>query len=224
LPVLARNLSLYGAWSLTPQSGNHLANWILPLAKEWADGTPREKTTAAVEARMRERFGPASDNPFVNSQNYRAYAEEELGKLGFAAVARAWIFGAAINLASPAVVHVPPVSALPRASFYDTPGTVVEKLRNFLLGAGNRLYSWLLVLGLGGVALSRLIQLVGLAAVLRYRTNLPPLLILGGWCLYVLAINGPIASPKYRLPLEPALAVLTGAGLARFVFRRSAQT
>jgi hypothetical protein len=45
-------------------------------------------------------------------------------------------------------------------------------------------------------------------------------LLLAGWCLYILAVNGPVASPKYRLPMEPALAVLTGAGLASLFNRR----
>jgi hypothetical protein len=32
------------------------------------------------------------------------------------------------------------------------------------------------------------------------------------WVSFVLAVNGPVASPKYRLPVEPALCLLTGAG------------
>ena len=37
-------------------------------------------------------------------------------------------------------------------------------------------------------------------------------LLFGLWTGYVLAVTGPIASLKYRLPIEPVLAVLTGAG------------
>jgi hypothetical protein len=36
---------------------------------------------------------------------------------------------------------------------------------------------------------------------------------MGCWCAFVLAVNGPVASPKYRLPMEPVLMVLAGAGL-----------
>ena len=59
-PVLARNVVVYRSWSLTPQSGNHMANWIVPLVKEAMDGTPRETTNALTEARMRERYGLSS--------------------------------------------------------------------------------------------------------------------------------------------------------------------
>jgi hypothetical protein len=48
-----------------------------------------------------------------------------------------------------------------------------------------------------------------------------PLLLLLAWIGYVLAIDGPIASPKYRLPLEPIFAVFTGVALARASQRRS---
>ena len=221
-PVLARNVTLYGAWSLTPQSGNHLAYWIFPLVKESVDGTPREATKKVNDARIATRFGPMpTSNPFADSARYRAFAEEELAKLGYGAMARAWAFGAAINLVSPAVVHVPPVSALSRRGFYDTPGANLwEKLQAFLFGSGSTLYAWLLLLGLSGVAIFRLVQLVGLFAVMRRGANVAGLLLLAGWCLYILALNGPIASPKYRLPLEPALAMLTGAGLAAFFGRR----
>ncbi|MCW5773047.1 MAG: glycosyltransferase family 39 protein, partial [Rhodospirillaceae bacterium] len=221
-PSIARNVVLYEAWSITPQGGIHLSHWVLPLVREGADGTARDKTNAATDAALKRRF-PAypTPNPFVNSAMMSAYARDELARLGWKAVARAWAFGAAINLSAPAVVHVPPVSNLPRTGFYDTPGaTFLDKLENFLFGAGNRLYAWLLAAGLIGVVLFRLVQLVGLAALLRQRGAIPGALLLAGWCLYILAVNGPIASPKYRLPLEPAFAVLSGAGLATLMGRR----
>jgi hypothetical protein len=33
------------------------------------------------------------------------------------------------------------------------------------------------------------------------------------WIGFILAANGPIASPKYRLPIEPVLCVVTAAGV-----------
>ncbi len=225
-PVLARNVALHGAWSLTPQGGNHLAYWVYPLVKEFADGTPRDATKKENDARISARFGPMpSDNPFADSDRYSAFAREELEKLGFGAVVRAWLYGAAINLASPAVVHVPPVSSLSRRGFYDTPGANFwAKLQAFLFGSGSTLYSWLLMLGILGLAAFRLVQIVGVFALMRRGANVAGLLLLAGWCLYILALNGPIASPKYRLPLEPVLALLTGVGLAAFVRRRPSES
>jgi 4-amino-4-deoxy-L-arabinose transferase-like glycosyltransferase len=225
-PILARNVAMQGAWSLTPQRGHHLAYWVFPLVKEFADGTPREATIKDVDARIAARFGKMpSGMPFADSERYTAFAQEELAKLGIGAMARAWAYGAAINLGAPAVVHIPPVSALPRRGFYETPGSNLwEKLQAFLFGSGNTLYAWLLMLGILGVAAFRLVQVVGFFSLLRRGANVAGLLLLAGWGLYILVLNGPVASPKYRLPIEPVLAVLTGAGLAAFVRRRSPQT
>lgn len=224
-PLVARNAAEHGAWSLTAQGGHHLAYWVLPLVKEFADGTPRETTTKDVSARVAARFGPMpTGRPFEDSARYSTFAREELAKLGFGAVVRAWTFGAAINLASPAVVHIPPVSALPRRGFYDTPGANFgAKLQAFLFGSGNTLYAWLLMLGVLGVAAFRIVQLVGFLSLLRRGANWAGVLLLAGWIAYILLLNGPVASPKYRLPIEPGLAVLTGAGLAAFGRRRSGQ-
>jgi hypothetical protein len=37
---------------------------------------------------------------------------------------------------------------------------------------------------------------------------------------YFLVLNGPVASPRYRLPLEPVLLVLAAVPLARLAERR----
>ena len=65
----------------------------------------------------------------------------------------------------------------------------------------------------------RLVQLVGIAVVWRHGGLLPVLCLFGLWIAYVIAIDGPVASPKYRLPVEPPLMVLAGAGLS-VMFRR----
>lgn len=218
-PVILRNASVYGSWSPTAQSGFHLAMWIVPLVREAQDGTLRTVTVEGLERKLRARHGPTpSANPFEKSRRYHALAAEELKQLGVGAVIKAWLNGALINLVSPAVTIVPVVSALPRTGFYDTAGTSFpEKVRNFLFGPGNALYAQLLLAGGIGTALWRLLQLAGLAALLRRRRCIPLLAVLGCWCGYVLLINGPVASPKYRLPIEPVFATLAGAAA---LFRR----
>jgi len=44
--------------------------------------------------------------------------------------------------------------------------------------------------------------------------TLAVLLLLGLWTGFVLGINGPVASPKYRLPIEPVLVLLAGVGFS----------
>ena len=215
-PVLTRNVVEYGSWSLTSQSGVHFALWVVPFVKEAKDGTPWVKTHEELKQRVEERFGPPSANPFVMSDRYQELRREELAKLGTGAIAKAWLFGAAVNLGAPAIVTSPLVSALPRTGFYATQGgSLLEKITNFLFRSDNALFAWILIGGIVGVVAVRLLQLVGLFELLLRRDVLAMSLLLIGWCGYILVVNGPIAAPKYRLPMEPALAVLTGAGFWR---------
>jgi len=215
-PVLWRNVSEYGAWSLTSQSGIHLAYWIVPLVQEARDGTPWPAGYERIRKEMEERYPTESNNPFEQSRRYEALAREKLSELGPAATLKAWIFGAAINLASPALTLSPAVSSLPRTGFYATPGTSMpDKAFNFLFRSDNATYAWTILLGIAGLAAMRLIQLVGLSALALQRQNWTILFLFLFWVAFILAVSGPVASPKYRVPIEPVLMVFAGAGLAR---------
>jgi len=211
-PILLRNWTERNAFALTPQGGMHLAYWVVPLVKEAKDGTPWERTAAAMKKRVEERR-PASDtDPFYETRIAAQVGREALLELGYSAIAKAWAIGAAINLASPAIILSPPVLQLPRKGFYATPGnTPAEKIFNFVFRSDNSYYALALLLGGIGVAIVRLIQLTGLISLAR-SVPISSVLLLVGWIGYILAVNGPVASPKYRLPMEPALNVFTGAG------------
>ena len=210
-PVALRNIIYYDTWALTSQSGYHFAYWVVPLIKEAQDGTPWEKTVAVLQKKERsQRTGNV--NNFQASVAARRIGEEALKDLGYAAMAKAWINGAVINLASPAIVTSPPVSQLPRTGFFATAGaTPIEKIFNFVFRSDNNLFALLLIAGALGVAVVRVIQVVGFVVLIR-TTSLACVLLFVLWVLYVLAVNGPIAAPKYRLPMEPVLCVFTGAG------------
>ena len=221
-PVLWRNFDKYGTWALTSQGGLHLALWVVPLVKEAKDGTPWQQSFNAMQRRFDGRNQKAAADSFEVSRQYTELAREALTELGPLAVAKAWITGSAINVAAPAIILSPPVSARPRTGFYDTPGaSPLQKIENFLFHSDNAFYGWILLAGIAGVAAISLLQLGGLFVILQNRQHWPTVLLFSLWFLYVLAINGPIASPKYRLPIEPVLMVLTGAGLS-FAHRRYA--
>ncbi len=165
--------------------------------------------------------GPRAANPFTESRRYAEIGREELARLGVPAIIKAWAVGAAINLAAPAIIISPPIAQLPRTGFYATPGSsTMGKIGNFFFHSDNAAYAWALLLGAAGVAVIRLIQLCGAFALLRDRQAWPILVLLGLWIGFILAANGPVASPKYRLPIEPALCVLTGAGYVLLRGRR----
>jgi hypothetical protein len=213
-PILLRNVTQYNAWAFTPQGGAHLAFWVVPLVKEAKDGTVWSEGAKQMQQRRDARFGAETGNPFEESRKLSTIGREALQELGLFPLVKAWTLGAALNLGTPAVVISPPVFQLPRTGFFATTGSsLIEKIFNFLFQSDNAAYAWILLIGLSGVCLIRLVQLFGLAALLQDRSTWPILTVFVLWGCYVLAINGPIASPKYRLPIEPVLMVLTGAGL-----------
>jgi 4-amino-4-deoxy-L-arabinose transferase-like glycosyltransferase len=213
-PVLVRNVVVYDAVALTAQGGEHLARWVAPLTREAYDGTRWSDGFTKASQAAEQRFGELSNNPFERSRQWAEVGREELLHLGAAAIAKAWTLGAALNLGTPGILLSPPVSQLPRTGFYATPGqTPLEKIRNFLFGSDNALYAWALLLGLGGLIVLRAFQLAGFVMLFARPGQASTALLFGLWALFILAINGPVGSPKYRLPLEPPFAVLAGAGL-----------
>ncbi len=216
LGLAAHNHAKYGAFALSSQSGTHLLGWIVPLVMEAKDGTPHAEGAAEMSRLLRARHPDFGElGAFEQSRAQSALAVERLAELGPVPIAKAWTIGAAINLMAPASTQAAPVAALPRTGFYDTPGeTKLDKIRAFLFENENAAYAWLLLLGVAGVGVVRALQLWGLAA---GWSVLPEarwgLALLALWVLYVLAVSGPIAAPKYRLPAEPALAVFAALGL-----------
>ncbi|MSO74620.1 MAG: hypothetical protein EXQ99_05665 [Alphaproteobacteria bacterium] len=213
-PIWARNISRYDSIDLTSQSGVHSLLWIAPMVREATDGTPHEQGAHEYQARFEAQYPGPEDNPFERSHHMSKVAHEILAELRVGAIAKAWLIGGMINLFSPAPILAPPVRDLPRTGFYGTPGKgKLTKIRNFLFANDNPVYAWVLVLsGLGAIGF-RAIELCGLGLVARardaasvryWRASLVLLLI---WVGYILVVNGPIASAKYRLPIEPLAAL-----------------
>ena len=213
--IAVRNVSQYGTYSLTPQGGDYLAFYVFPLAKEAQDRTPFAVSLEAMMRRTAERFGPPAKNPFEQSARYQEIGREALhSEIQFSSLVKSWAFGILINLTSPAHLLSPPVAHLPREGFYGTAGnSFTEKVFNFVFSSGNKTYSWLLIVGAAGLFCFRVIQCFGVYALLRNRIDLVIILLAASWLVYLLLLNGPIASPKYRLPLEPLFDIMTGAGL-----------
>jgi 4-amino-4-deoxy-L-arabinose transferase-like glycosyltransferase len=219
IAIIGRNVARYDTWALTSQGGIHLLT-VVPWVKQANDGTPWAQSHQDLRARADQRFGSPTDDPFEQSRRYSEIANEEWRALGLWPTAKAWIYGAAINLISPAIILSPPIILIPRTGFYDTPGrSMIEKIMNFLFHSESAFYTWTLLIGAAGVVAIRAFQLLGGIRMVHefWRKNrdiFPILILFALWTCFILAVNGPVASPKYRLPLEPILNILTGIGIA----------
>ena len=220
-PMLARNVLHYGHFSLSSQAGDHLAFWIVPLVAQRADGTPYQVTVDRLEGRYQQaltaRGLPADANPFLRSAVTAEIARDEMARLPPAAFAKAWLEGMAVNLGAPALLADPRVRALPKPSFYNAPGASLwEKTRAYVFDDPGR-YQLLLVAGL--LATLPFLVLAAVGFVMLARTLPWAAVFAGGVLAYFLLLNGPIATAKYRMPMEPVLIVLAAIPLARLTQR-----
>lgn len=223
-PMMLRNQQTFGTYQLTAQSGTVFLLWMVPLTMEAADGTPHAEGAQRMRARFEQSYGGQDLDPFEQSNAMMTVAMEAFAELGPLPILKAWSYGAAINLFSPAVILAPPVRLLPRTGFYAFEGdSKVEKISAFLFRNDNPLYGWILLLGSIGVVACRLVQLFGFAATLRSggRFRIVAVLLLLAWAGFILAVNGPVASPKYRQPAEIALTIFFAAGLRAALDRRT---
>jgi hypothetical protein len=222
-PQIARNWHLHGEASLSSQGGSHLALWVYPLTKEAADGTPYWRSFERVRAEYVARGGALDGTqPFVESALLGAIGREGMAEIGAGGMAKAWAMGAAINLASPGTLMIPSVMALPRTGFYATEGdTPLAKAINFVTRSSSASYiAWLA----GGVAIEwpvRALAFAGLALALCAAQARAAALFAGLWAGYLLAVLGPIASAKYRLPIEPLTMAFAGYALAAWRARHA---
>jgi 4-amino-4-deoxy-L-arabinose transferase-like glycosyltransferase len=221
-PVLLRNVIEYGTINLTSQTGQHLAFWIVPLVTQRADGTPYQTSVDRMQAlyqqRLAERGLRAETNPFRLAAIRTEVAREEMARLPLAAYAKAWLEGMAVNLGAPALLADPRVRALPKPSFYNKPGTSLWERRAlaYVFDEPGR-YQVLLIAGLIGMLPFLALEAIGFVMLAR---TLPWAAILAGGVLaYFFLLNGPVATAKYRLPMEPVLIVLAAIPLARLVER-----
>jgi hypothetical protein len=221
-PVLLRNLAHYQSFALTSQTGDHLALWIVPLVAQRADGTPYHVTVDRMEERYRQKTTQGSTdatNPFQRAAVQTELAREEMARLPLAAYAKAWLEGTVVNLAAPALLADPRVRALPKPSFYNTAGTSLWQRARAYLFAEPGAYQILLLLGL--LAMLPFLALEAIGFVMLARRKPGAAALAGAVLAYFLLLNGPVAAPKYRLPMEPVLIVLAAIPLAWLTERRS---
>lgn len=210
-PLIARNMNSYDSFALTSQSGAHLLFWVTSRAVSTQDGRPFDAVSASLRAKynayVQERDIDLENlGPFEASRLQTAFAFQELGRLPATILVRAWLQGAALNLAAPAVTLDPRLRSLNRASYYNAPGASLwDRVRSFLFENNSTYVAWILA-GLLGVVVCWAFILYG-----GWRLWLHSKWALGFAALttlYFLLIMGPIGSPKYRLPFEPILIVL----------------
>lgn len=210
-PWVARHHGLTGSVSLVAQGPNHVMNWILPELKRQQTGQGFEEASAEIRSDFQswiDLHAPSTHGSAEINRLRGIYARERLAEVDLSVLASAWIRGAVINMAAPAMQSFSlPVSEQGKPSFYEAAGAgVIERAITWL----SRFTPLSRALILAEIAITfALAMSSGLALALLAFRRLPlavgALLIYG----YVLGIMGPVTGARYRLPLEPVTMFLS---------------
>jgi 4-amino-4-deoxy-L-arabinose transferase-like glycosyltransferase len=215
-PMVYRNVTAFHTIAPTTQAGLHALFWTTTLIHMDQRGTTFDaeslRTRARYDAWLKEKgLSEEGLNPFEIDALRRRRALEELLQIPVTRLIKVWVQGAAINLLSPSVLSDARVRALPRPSFYATPGKgLFGRAWAYFFGDPGW-FQIVVLVGLAGSVLAFLLQLWGLAALFRFSRLAAIGAIL--FVAYFLAISGPTAGPKYRMPFEPVMIVLFALGL-----------
>jgi hypothetical protein len=212
-PTLIRNYIHFDRVALTSQSGDHLAFWIAPMLRQRQDGTPYGLTVEKIKKTFEETVRQAPQtyaNPFDQSDLKARLARAELASISPFTFAKAWAEGAALNLVAPAVLGDPRLRRMEKPSFFATLGTSLIERTLLYFKASTAAFAGIMVLSAAASVLSIALATLGFTILLRTRLVLAALASVS--IGYFLLITGPIGSPKYRLPMEPALIILAAVG------------
>jgi len=215
-PWMMRNHIHYGRFKLTAQSGEHLLQYIVPFVWQYSKGIPfiegmKQANKAFSEKVKREGINLANISPFEKSDLQVSMALDILKKEPKRAIIKAWVFGMAKNLFSPAIIDLSYLLNIERPHFFYTEGkTLIDRAWNFIRKIEG-FFGWAVIGSLLFLFISRLIQLWGFIQVL-WRKVWEAILLLLIVC-YFLIVSGPVGYAKYRLPFEPILIILMAIGI-----------
>ena len=208
-PAVIRNFADSGTVAITNQGGVHLLYWVVPLVRNFTEGTPIDATQTSAKNELNRRVAQTDSNLDTETAA-KQLGWEMLWEKGPGPVFIAWSAGAILNLTIPAAADAPILRSLTHESFYKTPGgNIVDKVHTFLTDPRNTAFVTVMSISAAGVAI--FLAALGFGSAIALRAHTAMTMFLLAWIIGFLALNGPIAAPKYRLPIEPVWMILAAA-------------
>jgi hypothetical protein len=222
-----RNWDSYKATGFVSQGGTHLLGWVVPGVYQYSgkgsydEGQRLAKTRLEAELEV-SGISSLPTNPFEASRLKSQTALLLFQEFGLQSMLKAWLVGAAVNMAVPSAAFAPVVRAIDHPSFYATPGSgVLEKMWNYVTDASGALYLSILAVGAISSIIFCLAFMVGwwLSWVGRQPVSRPVMFLMTAMIVYFLAVTGPIIGSKYRLPVEPIMTIFVAFVIVRVTER-----
>ena len=178
------------------------------------DGIARWKKLKLLQTKTNAtilKLSPSQqNNPFVRSEKQIDTALHEIVATPTLIILKSWFQGVVVNLASPALMIDKKNRNCSILVAGDTRGDLIERTSQLISGSSSIYVMALIASGAGAIIIS-LSQFAGFFV--QFRVNLMLAVLSALTVAYFLIINGPVGSPKYRLPIEPILIIWLGCAL-----------
>lgn len=215
LPISTRileNIKLYDSFSLTTQTGTHIAYWVVPSILTHTEKISRSEAIEIVN-KLAEKYN-ISENYFEKDRLLQKVGLEVLSNVNKSDIVYNWVRGGLINLLAPSILLDKNFRRLPHPSYYEA-GNISLWLK--LIYENTEYHKYLFVLFIASISsMFTLVSLIiGLAHVYRKNTILFYITIL--YISYFLIITGPVLSPKYIFPILPCIFLFQGVTFFKII-------
>ncbi len=211
-PRIINNYNLYNTFSLTSQTGTHLAYWVTPMILTETKKINREEAINVVnKAKEKYRF---TENPFETDTVLRKVSFEILSNINKFDIIYFWARGSIINLIAPSILLDKKIRSLPHPSFYEV-GNLFSWVK--LLIEDNQYHRYLIVILVASfTSIFTLISLL-VGSVYIFKKSKTIFILTNLYILYFLIITGPVLSPKYVFPILPCIFMYQGITVSKFL-------
>jgi 4-amino-4-deoxy-L-arabinose transferase-like glycosyltransferase len=207
IPVSYRwvnNIIYHDTYSLTSQSGSHVAYWMVPGVLSLSQNLDRKLSIDFVNKEINKNGG-LTDNPYKDSKIMFDVSREILSKENIFYISYAWLRSSALNIiASPILIDIR-VRNLSHPSFAQE-GNIIKWMKSIIANKDSLIYFNILLLSFIVSLLSSVAFIIGYCIFFKSNFNLSiiSIFIIMFFCL----ITGPTLSPKYCLPYIPIILYL----------------
>ena len=199
---IVNNLEKFDTFSLTSQTGIHLAYWVAPLVLSETKNINRKDAIKIIEER-KKKYDMQGDI-FQNDQILRTIGFEILSEISLIDLTYSWIKGAFINVTAPSLLLDKKVRNLPHPSYYQDPN-LKRWTYNLIYNKEYHYYLAFLTISLISSIFTLSSIIIGPILLLKENKTIFYLCLL--YVLYFLVITGPVLSPKYIYPILPCIFI-----------------
>ena len=216
LPISSRiyeNIKTHNSFSLTSQTGTHLAYWIVPLIISETKNINRTNAIQHID-KIKGNY-TLTDNNYKNDKILRQVGFKALSEINKTDIIFHWLKAGLINITAPSILLDKHLRSLPHPSYYET-GSVLLWLK--LIFGDSKYYKYLIIILIASFSSIFTIISFIVGSVYIFKTNRMIFVLMTLYVLYFLLITGPLLSPKYIFPILPCLFFYQGITLYKLIY------